>query len=95
MLCFTCVSISAIYVNKVHCIQKSVEVIEYDLDQRAVYSWPPSQGSWECLIQTHFSIYDRNFPFESSQGKKWEGMGGKLVRSEADMSAVSLRGPET
>lgn len=62
---------------------------------RAVCSWPPSRGSWECLIQTHFSICDRNFPFENSQGKKREGMGGKLVRSEADMSAVSLRGPET
>lgn len=62
---------------------------------RAGYSWPSSQASWEYLIQTHFSISDRNFPFENSQGKKREGMGGKLVRSEADMSAASLRGPET
>lgn len=54
----------------------------------AVYSWPSSQASWEYLIQTHFSISDRNFPFEKSQGKKWEGMGGTLVRSEVDMSAA-------
>ncbi len=62
---------------------------------RAAHSWPSSQASWEYLIQTHFSISDRNFPFEKSQGKKREGMGGELVRSEADMSAASLRGPET
>lgn len=62
---------------------------------RAVYSWPSSQGSWEYLIQTHFSISHRNVPFENSQGKKKERLGGKLVRSEADMSAASPRGPET
>lgn len=62
---------------------------------RAVYSWPSSPASWEYFIQTRFSISDRNFPFEKSQGKKKEGMGGKLVKSEADMSAAALRGPET
>jgi len=62
---------------------------------RAVYSWPSSQASWEYLIQTHFYISDRNFPFEKSQGKERQLMGGRLVKSEDDMSAASLRGPQT
>lgn len=76
MLCFTWVYSPAAHCNKGYCIKKVLKSLGMTLI-RAAYSWPSSQASWEYLIQTHFSISDRNFPFEKSQGERkgrgWEG----------------------
>lgn len=44
-----CVCISANHVNKVHCIKKSVEVIEYDLDQSSLQL---------ALITSQLGVFD-------------------------------------
>lgn len=70
--------------------KKSVKAIGYDLDQ--------SGGLQLALIMSQLGVFDsiplfpfqiEVSPFQKSHGKKRrEALGGKLVRSEADMSAA-------
>lgn len=74
MLCFTWVYSPATHCNKGYCIKKVLKSLSMTLI-RAAYSWPSSQASWEYLIQTHFSISDRNFPFWKVTGDEKGGDG--------------------
>lgn len=84
-----------LFVKRTTVRKKSVEVIEHDLDQCAPQL---------VLIISQLGVFnlDPLFPFqiESSflkihKRRKGRRAGRDLVRSEADMSAASLRGPET
>lgn len=75
--------------------EKSVEVIEYDLDQCVLQL---------VLITNQLGVFNLNplFPFQIEisflkihKRRKGRRAGRDLVRSEADMSAASLRGPKT